>query len=431
MYTGNMKESIPSYPDQDRRKDEEKKSKRGISRRALLFGAATAGVAAVTPKFLKWYEEHEASELQESIDREKKLISEDIDAGIESVEIFDSLLREYNDLVAELKALDEGSKRHLEIKEKLRPLDRKISRMYVRRGGFRIGPMPEATPFAESIKENPRAIEALALVRAMFADATDTFLKSPRKFPYWHNCAKAYLELGKQSDEEIKSKLGQLFEYCDENDIDIARVAFEQILYCLIDESFDFSLTAKKMESAITAHVPGWKENRPTHADKDNYRHYNDLSAFSVFELNRMNAVLAQLKDDAFVSDLFTIRDLDVKNDKTELGGVIPIPEKGDRLRHIPAKREDYNSSYVTPNQEVIDMFSGASTYHFHTTSVETPEEYQGPSGGDHGFFTTGVVFSSVNQKTIRAHFYASRYNFVAKKDRSTNDVVFLGDVNR
>ena len=141
---------------------------------------------------------------------------------------------------------------------------------------------------------------------------------------------------------------------------------------------------------------------------------------------------MVQLRNRTFVSDIFRYREEDIKDTGTELGGIIPLPHKENNLRVVPATNTGDNDAYVVPNKLTVELFAGVAGFHFHATKIQEPLDAQGPSGGDHAFFSPGVVFSSVNNSTILIHFYVSRDGKdIQGKRQVKNDVVCLGEIKK
>ncbi len=419
---------------------EKEPGQKKITRRAFLVGgAALAGAAVVEgPNMVRklgaWYDKHEEEKFNVNVEKEKDEVKKDIALGLESERKFHELVAQYNGLVKKSRLLNEDSEEYKGLLAEGKQLYREVRKFFVERGSLVFGPLAEANPYAKLLEKNRAAIEALATARVSYKEGVDRDDLGNRELPYWHNLAFAYLELEDQDQEQIKTKFKALFEYAKANDVKVSRVPAEDILYYLIDDNFDLSLKPTGLESLLHKHSTAWQKYPPTHNNKKLYAHYNDLSVLNIFELNRLRAVVSQLENPTFVSDIFKFRDEDLKDTSTELGGIVPLSRSGNALRVIPAEYLGNNEAYVVPNQQAIELFASAAAFHFHATKVEEAPEHHGPSGGDHAFFAPGIVFSSVNDSTILVHFYASRSFYTRDpyyKLNVTNEVVCLGEIKR
>lgn len=403
---------------------------REITRRGFLIGAgaivaALAGVPAIE-KAGDWNKKHETDKFHKDIAAEKILARKDIEQGLAEERRFHDLIERHNGLAEQSRSLNKDSPEYKKIIQEVRDIRIGMDQFYTKRGSQSYGLLSEASAHAEVLAADEAALTNLATMRAVYKEQTGTALA------YWHNLALAYLELGDKSQEHIKNTLEKFFKYIKESGLRVLEIPPEQILYCLIDDDFNFSLKPAVVETLLNERFPEWKKYPPTHADKDSYAHYNDLSVLNIFELNRLRAVLTQLNDRTFVADVFRARDEDLKDGYTEFGGVIPRVAKSNRLGVIPSRRSYYDGAYIVPNEAVVESFNSAAGFHFHATQTKESPDVQGPSGGDQDFFGPGVVFSSVDNRTLLAHFYTSR----AKRDanfklHTTNEVVCLGAIHR
>ena len=420
----------------DSSKKESKKG--GMTRRAFILGAAgLGGVAIVEGTGIRktagrWYEKYKEDEFNENVEKEKGEVRKDIAIGLKSEQKFDDLLSRYNNIAKQLRHLDKQSDAYKEMAHEARNLSWEIGKFYVRRGTHAYGLLAEANSSAEKLGENDSAILALSVARVLYREGVSADIFERRELQYWHNCSMAYLELENKSPEQIKAKFKALFEYARAEGIKISKMPLEQILYSLIDDDFDFSLKSADVESVLNNNFPTWKQFLPTHNNKDSYGHYNDLSVLNIFDLNRLKAIMVQLRNRTFVSDIFRYRDDDLKDTSTELGGIIPLPHKENNLRVVPATNTGDNDAYVVPNKLTVELFAGVAGFHFHATKMQETPNAQGPSGGDHAFFSPGVVFSSINDSTILVHFYVSRDGKdIQGKRQVKNDVVCLGEIKK
>lgn len=416
---------------------ESRPNKKNISRRAFLAGSAIAGVVALSEgpaiirKADKLIEDYEAYKLKENIEGEKLAVIKDVEAGIAKQHESDTIMKARNQLVREMQTLDRRSNEYANKESEVRGFNRMLNLggFIVHRGTDSVYLMAEANPYAELFKKNDVAVAGLAVARVLYREtSSDENFDKDKEFQYWHNLALAYLELGHRTQEQIITRFKELVEYIKIYKLRLVQIPPETILYSIIDENFDFKLKPKDVEVELDKKLPSWKKYPATHANKDSYSSYNNLSALDIFDLNRLRRVILQLKDSAFVADLFKARDEDVKNTGTEFGGVIPLMTRENRLRILSSAETGYNGGYTPPNELFIESLRGAADFHFHATKIKEPDKHQGPSSGDSDFFNPGVVFSSVDDSTILVHFYVSRMD----GGRSfSNEVICLGEIKK
>lgn len=296
------------------------------------------------------------------------------------------------------------------------------------RGPVVIALLPQATPYAEILGRNERALDALATVAALYRAAAG----NGQALPYWHNLAPGYLELAELRREEIIARFSRFAAKLDQEGPSIETLNPEDVLYPLLDPEFNCEFSPEAAEALLNRERPDWKEFPATHNNKACYVHYNEPSALTLHERNKLKAVVRQLGNPEFVASVFSARDADLADTISEHGGVIPRPEKEHVLDVIPTAKTEGNEAYMVPNEAGMWALISPAAFHFHAVTLEEPSYYQGPSGGDHGFYAPGVVFSSVNEDTILVHFFGSRVN--PDDPYSGNiqqEVVCLGEIRR
>jgi len=414
------------------RDTERETKKKGITRRDFMFaGAAALAGAALAPKVMRgvseWNAAQEAKKFNEVVEREKEKIKKDIARGLKAEHDLGPLFTADDNLQSRMRGLDKKSDAYNKLNTEATKLSVGIAQSKMHRGVDSLGLLAEANPYAEELQENKSAITALATARVLYTEGAGTGeLLGSREFPYWHNLASAYLELENKQQWQIKATFKELFEYTSYNHIEVSRIPPEQILYSLIDGDFDFSLKTGELKALLDKNFPTWQQ--PRHPDRD-YAHYNDLSVLDLVELNRLTAVISQIKDPGFVSDVFTCRDENVKNPNIGQEGVIPLPRQERHLQVIPPGK---TRTGHTRHQLELELFASAAKFHFHADKKNMEPEEQGPDSQEWTFFGPGVVFSSVNDSTILVHFYASRKFRDASGDESgQNEVVCLGEIKR
>ncbi len=391
-----------------------------------------AGIAVALPavhEAEKAFHRQEVVSEQESVEHEKKEILTNIQQGREAEVAYHKAMDQYNSLVDMSNALDKKSDAFKKVDKEMNYFARQMSASEVARGDTRLGLLKEANEYTKAFEADTVAVRNFALARTLFERGMQELGSSQTDLGYWHNCAAGYKELGNKSESQIREKFRQFFEYAKANrKLTRSSIPHEQMLFFLLEDSFDFSLTAESLQAELEKQNPEWKQDKATHVNKDSYRSFNNLDTFDIFELNRLHAVLMQMNNEEFQASLFETRDQDLHKSDTEVGGLVPRPEQDHKLYPIDAKRTGNNKSYVNPTEGAVLQFSTLTEFHFHATEMEEHEEYHGPSGGDFSFFSPGVVFSSVDNDTIRAHFYVSRD---MAKGGPKNDVVSLGTIAR
>lgn len=399
-------------------------------KRVAGFAAALAVGVPAAQEAGKAYERHQVAAEQESIEKEAGQIHADIQHGLQAQTTYATALTEYNKLIDVGRQLDEDSEAYKNLKEERQHFGKKIIQYEVERGAETLGLLEHANPYAQSLENDPVAIHNLAIARTLFAEGTKHTGDEDLTLGYWHNCAAAYKELGKKSEAQIREKFRSLFDHVKTHkELDLAYVQHEQILFFLLEDSFDLSLTPEKLRAELEKRDPTWAQEKATHVNKETYRSFNDVSTLNIFELNRLHAVVTQMNNPEFQASLFETRDNDLDKSDTEVGGLIPRPEQDHKLHSIDAKETGNNQVYMKPLEGAVLQFSTLSEFHFHATHMKEEETLQGPSGADFSFFTPGVVFSSIDDHTIRAHFYVSRD--MPRRQGPLNDVISLGTVTK
>jgi hypothetical protein len=296
-------------------------------------------------------------------------------------------------------------------------------------GNHIYGLFSEANQYAELLLQNEAALEALATASVLFRKGNAERGLVSEEFPYWHNLAAGYVELAKLNKTQLREKFSQLFAYLDRGQTRALRP--EQMLYALLDDNFDFNLTSETAAGLLDRDTPSWRNFPATHENRDGYAHQNDLSVLDIFELNKLVRVAAQLKTPAMRASIFAARDSDLADRESEHGGIVPRLESGAQLETYPGKIQAGNDRYLIPTTAAMRGLTEPAQFHFHATTVEVPATYHGPSGGDDGYFTPGIVFSSVNGTTVIAHFYVSRERFDEEGPTHRQEVVSLGEIRK
>lgn len=419
-----MPERAPNHQSNETNQPEPKK----ISRRNFIIGAAAtigAGLIAKSgglEKAEQVYKNFEHQEFLKDIEKEKSAVLADIQRGLDDQSRFEKGLKAEHALISKRDKNPTGSTTFKQIDSTLTELDSELERMFVERGSLSYGPLGEANRYAEALKHDQKALEGLSTIRVLYSKV----FRGYQEYDYWHNLSAAYLELGKVSIETIQTRFKSLLEYAKEKDIRLADIPVEQILYCMIDPDFDFSLQAQQVEKTLLARTPEWKNTKPTHVNKDSYDRFNDLSQLDIFELNRLSEILTQMSDKNFVRSTFKIGDLDIRNTGSEIGGVIPMPSKA-RVLEAFEQHGTFNGATVVDSKTIIASFHSAAQFHFHATEVNESADFAGPSGGDDAFFAPGVVFSSKSESSIVVHFFASRII----EGKVKNEVIYLGELRK
>lgn len=411
-----------------------KKNEKKIGRRNFLTGLMALGGAALVAdragfieKGVETYERYEMKQFKEAVEKEKGGVKKLIAEGVENAKKFNEIKLRYNKIVEAAQQFDEASEAYKKVTAELQPLDEELKQYYWERGWQSEAPFIEANPFAEQLLKDTAAVETLAAARVSYRENISAG-SGNAELKYHHNCVRAYLDLGQQAPEQVKEKIEQLAEVVP----DLGAVPEEKILYYLLDIGFDLSLTAEKLQTELSREIPGWDKYKATHENKDTYLHFNDLKVLDIFDLNRLRRVTMQLKSERFRATLFSLRDKDLEDPTTELGGVIPIPFEDKHIHNAPTEPHFNNDLYLPGPAQTMDALRGVAAFHFHATQMEEPPGVQGPSGADSEYFFPGVVFSSVNKDTILTHFFVSRAlrgeNF---EPILRNDVVCLGEIHQ
>ncbi|MBI2639030.1 hypothetical protein HYW83_05575 [Candidatus Peregrinibacteria bacterium] len=159
----------------------------------------------------------------------------------------------------------------------------------------------------------------------------------------------------------------------------------------------------------------------------DSYRSYNDLSKFSVMQLNKMRLIRQWLALEKARKEVGTFIRRDVQQyPYTELGSVIVIKPNGDIENHeYPPKLHFQNGSYAAPAEAKNEHAVSLAISHLHALKFNQGN-HAGPSGSR---FSIGgdisvarieerdsVVMTSLSENQFAVHFYTA-----------SGDVAFLG----
>ena len=412
-------------PAADEDEDKEKKDSSFHMTRRRFMGFLALGALGASSKYLvengaEFYEQWKEKDWAKKLEAEKFSLRKRIDKGIKQSIRTDEIIREHRQVRERLETLPEGSPEWDVFKKQSRALNWEMLDMPSRKlGGLIAYNLMEANPYAEQLLQNENALNNLSVLSATYrrgAGWSDFFW-----FPYNHNQAPGYLELGKLPAQEVHEKLEALTEHQKKQGSSIHRLIPENSLYSLLDRKFDIELTPEKMQQELDTASPDWRKWEENFGDRNSS---NKLEAFDVFELNKMQRVLEQMKNPEFAKSVFAERDNDLRERLSESGGVIPFPETSSALLSIPPKEKGYNNEYVVPGQRVAMESATIVPYHFH--AVDVTSDLRGPSDGDDGNAVPNVVFSSIDKDDIAVHFYVSRYN--RENDRYDRmDVMSLG----
>jgi hypothetical protein len=416
---------------QPHQEDQDEQPKNSSRRNFLrgFFAASAVGILAEgckkadTPnesviKKTKEMEEQDAE--QAEIEHEKKLVVSDIENGLAEEKKFHELLKIYNELVATVGELDKSSDEYSRTIEKMRDILKKIQPMEIYVGTIRIGPLLEASRILEKLRNNEKGLTVLALARVLFSRLSQESSLWPPRLPYVHIYAGMYEMLASVEPEEIKRKIKIFFEQTKKSGKN--RVDFNDLMYVLIDAKFDFDLTSQTVSDLLDKKCPGWQKMPYSHINRRPEDSYNILERFSLVDLNRLCRTVEKLGSKDAQKKVFSIRDLDLKNSKAELGGVITFSDD-EALRIIDDGGDD-NEAYNIGNPAIIEMFRSPSAFHFHATEENEDPNHLGPSSGDQAFISPGIVFTSINKDTVAAHFYKS---FIGKNGNISQNVISLG----
>ncbi len=369
------------------------------------------------------------SEMKELVTAEKVKVKLDISKGLEDQQDCERLISEYNTKVKELDLMDEKSEEYKILSSTLSRISRQFRVYYVRREGNSFALLKDANESAVALRDDEIACDNLAIVRVEL-EKYGVDLHEPGSkgiLRYWHNLSAAYLELGKLSSEVVSSKMEALLKMRAGNPKAFPMQP-EYILFYLLCDNFDLTLDHAKVKAQLDKEAPDWKNFPATHNNKESYQNYNILSTLNIFELNQLVEVVRQFKRKDFCDALFEGRDTDLSDRYSELGGNIPLSNKSDKPEIVAPKDKHGNGSYITPSLQIVNSFKSAAKFHFHATKESVSVDVQGPSGGDDAFFVPGVVFSSVDNDTILAHFFVTRFE---DSEQIKNDVICLGTIEK
>ncbi len=380
-----------------------------------VFGLALVGAGARAYHEVDKRQEPERKKRE--LENEKNNIRRAIDSGIEVAEKSVRLTNEYNSGVRQLKKLGKGDKEYKELDENLKKVWDELDKLPSRRQGSRIEAyLAEANVYAKKVRDNEVTLAAVATLFCYLKK----WLGHESKYAaeYQHNLAAGYVRLEKISPALIAQKLDVLTDFFERKKIPKENLRQEDVLYYLIDNQFDWSLDAEGMEKFFSQRCVRWREtpatllpNKKEEGSVYYYAHNNELSAFNVFELNRIRRVVEQIHDPHFKRYLFAERNRDLKERDTELGGLIPLPEQGKWLLDFVPEEKSRNNGYVnTPLQTVLRP-AFLMEYHFHATQLREEDNPIGigPSYGDAGGVFPSAVITSLNNKEIAVHIYVSR----------------------
>ena len=394
---------------------------------ALTGAALVVDRTGLTNKVTESYERREYEQFEALLEKEKVVVKKLIVAGVSDANAFQELKLKIHKLVETLRPLTNGTDSYKKLVGELNQANHQADTYYWESGIELQAPFIEANAFADELLHNEAAITALSTARVSYRVGLDRVIglgNQNFELAYHHNCVRAYLDLGQKTATQVKEKMKLLVQQVEH----VQRLPSEKILYYLLDDGFDLSLTPEKMKNELGQQFPHWDKHLPTHQNKETYEHFNDLSVFDLFELNQLRAVMTQLNSPRFISTLFTLRDQDLKDTTTEHGGVVPLPLNDRHIHDIPTAPHFDNEAYIPGPKLDLEAFRSAASFHFHATQLQEPPSVQGPSGADTASFEPEVVFTSVNEKTILAHFYKSRD---AGDRKLHNDIVCLGEIHR
>lgn len=429
--------SIPP-PEQDQTSEAEQSN---MSRRGFLKGVlGAAGVAIGGGAAREGYRMATPNEVAIDTTKEswdeilgpiKERLIEEISDGIQGTAEAKALTEEHNAMIPQLKALEKDDPAYKELLDKKIQLMRHIREVRPTRwtGGSGAAPFEIANAYAKKLLADDAALTNLALLRhaTITQRPTIEFVneRALKDLEYWHNHAAAYVELGSLSFDDIADRIEAVANGVYERDGTLlAEQQEEDIIYALFDERFDPTLTAEQVQGRVQHESSDWQAMEHANHEKD--VHEEAYDQLSVFELNRLQRLYEQLQDEAFRTSLFTERNLDLDERRTELGGVVPVPGQDHALLPLEPRTKKGNDSYSPPIERELYSPYAIGSYHFHATKVEEDANVYGPSGADIGSSLPSVVFTSVDQQHIATHFHVTRWK--SKEDYQTI-VISLGSV--
>lgn len=384
----------------------------------LGSGAALAlsSAGCDTGLFRKSYKElslENNEKFREAIEKEKMLLIEEIKRGIREAKLIDRWMTKANEILKEMRGLDEDSEEFKELDSKRNDLIRRVKAgTHYKFGDQSWTILDEANPYAESLLENEKVLEKIAFLK--YASKDRNF-----KFEYIHNNCPPYHDL---ENVDVYQRVDDLINTLDRNTLRLLKQ--EDLFYFLLDENFDPNLDTEKTANLLNSRCPSWKSHPAVNHD---YHHNNNIEAFNVFELNRIKGLIDKMQNPDFVEGVFRTRDEDIKDYVSESGGHLPILSY--EVQKLEPVERKTNRSRVFSVQDALFKLNSLASFHFHATDMDT-SDYMGPSGGDDGKTFPGVVFTSLSENEIAVHFYISRKRDFSR-DYDRMDVISLGTIKR
>ncbi len=345
--------------------------------------------------------------LESSINEEIQKLRPLIEQGISTAEGMKRIIEEQRRMIVERDQLVEDSQEWTHLNDKVGELSKQFNVVdWYTIGDHLSAPLVAANPMAQEVLNTPQALENLALLRLNWPG----YAPGSRRYEwnYQHNHAAGYRELGRYSRAEFLERLELFKKGCKDNTIDTRFLSPEDVLYCLADERFDFSLDDQKFQSFLDTTAHDWQT---TPAQNTKYTANNTGENFSVFDRNRMSRVIEQFKNPLFRKSLFADRDDDLKDTDTEHGGVIPFFRDKRGLVVLPPEKRRDNETYVVPPSRSVAAVSSPAAYHLHATQMTEEVQYAGPSQPDSGTPILEVVFTSLGADQMLGHAFVSRYD--------------------
>ena len=395
-------------------------SEKNMSRRDFFkFGAKTAavGAALLYPKetqvvknlYQALMAENNIS-FREKIEKEKELLISDIKNSISNTNAEKEAMKETAEMLAQMNRLPQASEEYAQLNKKRNEIILKWREKAHRNGSIRTLLLEKANPYAEKIMQNPQVLEKLS------------FLKTAAKekgfnFEYVHNYSPAYIKL---QNIDVYSRIDALTKDFDPEKR--KKISQEDLFYYIFNEDFDPNLTPKKISEFLDSKSGNWKETKAT--NNGNYANNNNPEAFSVFELNRIKKMAGLLQNPKFKQSVFKVRDQDIKDEWSECGGI--IPNQAERISSVAPKMNTGNYNYTPSEEEEMFRPDNLAGFHFHATGFDT-SKYLGPSDGDCQNAFPGIVFTSLDEQKICAHFYVSRQNAIDESVYDQIDVISMG----
>lgn len=440
----------PLYEPPIKRPEPENMERRGF----LIWAggvAALAGGKFVSDKIGEWQaskaerqakdhsrQERRVENARQSLEQEKVTLRENINKGIQIADLSHQLINKYNLTLEEMQSLDSDDPRKIEFSKKLLAQLREIDALpHQDSGDVTVRYLVQASQYAEKLRDNPEALNSTATLFRCLKLWID---KSGTATAYEHNFAAGYWQLKKLKPEEIVAKFEKLVDFFDKHNIPKDNLLQEDLLYYLQDPEFDWNLDAAKMEALLDKRCPRWRETRATNmsdtsdGNRPYQKHNNDLAAFTIFELNRIDRMVSQLSNAQFREYLFAERDRDLGETLTELGGLIPLTATGRWPVDFKAREQVDNEQYTKPDEQAVLAPAFLMEYHLHATTPNIGDSILGPSAADTGRIIPGAVITSMKKDELAVHVYVSRRT----KDYGSDmprfgevDVLSLGIIKR